>query len=1497
MACCPRVAVFVGVLVLVSDFSAVHAMDFFSQFDGMFDDPFLLNFQNRSTCGRRSIASTMSRPTGSSSEGEGYEVVAGEYPWHVAIYQGKMKKCSAVLIHEQWLLTAASCVSYLKESYMVIAGATSLLIDVDDADDDDGSRHMQMRMTSEIYIHPEYDARRMEADIALVKVNIPFELNDHVNVICLPSPKMHRDFRPGSKAGIAGWGPLPPDTERPGMCPKPTDDILDECDVEVCETDVDCSEGEKCCRNGCDVMTCTQALPPRPGPRPGVLMGAMIPLINHTLCTQAMMGSLPKGVLCAGPTPMDHDDGGNGMAEEGGLLTLIKRKREMKNRGRVNDDNDDDGRQGPFHNIDWVEKMYDVMERVDGSDGGVDDYGRRRAGAWSIGMMGDVMRARMMRDGDNDDDGGMEDDVMMEGIDGEIDIDVERAMMDDGMEVEMEDRMKEPTMKKKEDMMMAMMKKNCKGDMGSPLVGELEGQWYLLGVTSLPCGCLFGSSPGLFTHVFNLRDWIRPIFNEKEPRRKSMMCTVGEYSCGDGWCIPEQYRCDGKRDCKLGTDEGQFCEGATKGFNVYLDHHLNRSSVAKAFPVTSFAQCAHACLTSPFMCPGFDAVLMPIQADFPPIVPKGSADGDDDDDDDDDGGTWRKDVTYDAEDESGDELPMMTGVKIMCLLANSSSTVVSNENDTAIVRRLKMAMMEDDPLVKPVPLHFKLPRHVPLAALFSPTTNLYLNSGLIVSPSYILGKDIAPVLEDNSFVIRFLKKLLMEDLVRGGSFLCFVGHPHRAVLKEMKETVKMMRKEAKMMMMRRMEYEERGGGEDGVMQGFLMNVRGMRMHLEEMARNFTLVMTGMKADCDTMDIKKGLVMKIQKMIGNASCEVQGEDRGRGPMEGEDKKVKPVVMVVSEMMNELQELMPDLLMKNIYPDGDGMEMMKMIAKAQIVDGDKMMMGRGSMIGDPWGMLGHDDVISAFLTDRMEVMKLDPEILVKNYNSSGLMMMMKKKMMMVTHALASGRCKEGNVTSGDLQESEELLMPAMDPEMGVDDVTSTDAPGAMKLDTLGKRPKLRHLKWSIAQSPLQVNTVSFRVLDARGPMPGDNNMGRDFGMISSRGLGGLGIEKDVIVSSMMRRMAMKSMGKDWSMDEDMEGMPDEMASPRPEIRRDATDSDLSTVDAEEAAIDEVLPGNIEDSIFWRIVEALVDMTSKLETGPDSNLIHLIEAMRMGEIDKEAFIVGVGPAVFRRVYARVMMKLKMLDAPGRVYPLAALHRGKTFSIPGSLTEVEQFATNETNHGIVMEYKSGWSCNKRIINTMGVLTSPNFPMAYPSNVRCDSLISAPPGYVVILFVVRFKLPWSPSCLQDSLTVFDEMSPQKWVKLGQGSFCGTRIPHVFRSTGLNLLVKFMSDVNPVEHSGMGFKIMYAFQPVTYQGGLIGSASGLDGAGAYPYGDDETKIDVMKTKLKGMKISLGVISGVFLLLLLVGFITINYHTKQSKTEKQKDSYDMYDTKL
>lgn len=57
--------------------------------------------------------------------------------------------------------------------------------------------------------------------------------------------------------------------------------------------------------------------------------------------------------------------------------------------------------------------------------------------------------------------------------------------------------------------------------------------------------------------------------------------------------------------------------------------------------------------------------------------------------------------------------------------------------------------------------------------------------------------------------------------------------------------------------------------------------------------------------------------------------------------------------------------------------------------------------------------------------------------------------------------------------------------------------------------------------------------------------------------------------------------------------------------------------------------------------------------------------------------------------------------------------------------------------------------------------------------------------------------------------------------------------------------------------------------------------------------DAQTKIKVMRDKLMCMQISLGVISGVLFLVVIVGIVWIHSHTK-TRREKAKE---VYDTKL
>jgi secreted trypsin-like serine protease len=56
------------------------------------------------------------------------------------------------------------------------------------------------------YIHPKYDERTTDNDLALIKLDKPANLNKRVNTICLP--EVDDEFQTGTLCTISGWGAL-----------------------------------------------------------------------------------------------------------------------------------------------------------------------------------------------------------------------------------------------------------------------------------------------------------------------------------------------------------------------------------------------------------------------------------------------------------------------------------------------------------------------------------------------------------------------------------------------------------------------------------------------------------------------------------------------------------------------------------------------------------------------------------------------------------------------------------------------------------------------------------------------------------------------------------------------------------------------------------------------------------------------------------------------------------------------------------------------------------------------------------------------------------------------------------------------------------------------------------------------------------------------------------------------------------------------------------------
>jgi len=124
----------------------------------------------------------------------GVEAEKGEFPFIVGLRKGA-HYCGGSIVNSEWIVTAAHCSQSLPSAYSVVAG---------DHYNDEVEESEQIRSVVEVIVHPDYNALKIDNDIAMMRISPPFNFDDFVQPIFIaPSGFLHPP-----KETVAGWGRL-----------------------------------------------------------------------------------------------------------------------------------------------------------------------------------------------------------------------------------------------------------------------------------------------------------------------------------------------------------------------------------------------------------------------------------------------------------------------------------------------------------------------------------------------------------------------------------------------------------------------------------------------------------------------------------------------------------------------------------------------------------------------------------------------------------------------------------------------------------------------------------------------------------------------------------------------------------------------------------------------------------------------------------------------------------------------------------------------------------------------------------------------------------------------------------------------------------------------------------------------------------------------------------------------------------------------------------------
>ncbi|XP_069125275.1 trypsin-like [Argopecten irradians] len=186
----------------------------------------------------------------------GDQAVDGSWPWMVSFFSKTLRQhlCAGSIIDNHWIVSAAHC---FVEWQLILHDIPDITDDIEvrvglhNNTANTADKYLQIKHADHILVHPSFDLDTLDNDIALVRLNQPVRFNEHVKHVCL----IGRDAQGTDNCVITGWGRQ----TQPESIPK-----FD------------------------------------PSAWPNVLKQAMLPVINHTDCSNLYRDKLTSHMICAG---------------------------------------------------------------------------------------------------------------------------------------------------------------------------------------------------------------------------------------------------------------------------------------------------------------------------------------------------------------------------------------------------------------------------------------------------------------------------------------------------------------------------------------------------------------------------------------------------------------------------------------------------------------------------------------------------------------------------------------------------------------------------------------------------------------------------------------------------------------------------------------------------------------------------------------------------------------------------------------------------------------------------------------------------------------------------------------------------------------------------------------------------------------------------------------------------------------------------------------------